>query len=237
VKSPISLPKRKDAKNDLVAGLTTGLVQIPDAMATAILALVKPVNGLNTLVIGTPIGALFAGSIFMTVTTTGAIALAVADAVGKAGADERTGLLIMLTLMVGVIQLAFGLLKLGWITKGQLGDLTGYSSEYSNKVVKTVDLVLHFNEISWPTLAVGLATVALILLFGRTPASKFAMVLAFAAVTIGVALLGLGVQLVGDIAAIPSGLPQFQVPDLAKAPGLIVPAIAIAAIGLIQGAG
>jgi SulP family sulfate permease len=63
------------------------------------------------------------------------------------------------------------------------------------------------------------------------------MVLAFAAMTIVVSLTGLGVQLVGDIAAIPSGLPHFQVPDLAKAPGLIIPAIAIAAIGLIQGAG
>ena len=76
----MSLPKGRDAKNDLIAGLTTGLVQIPDAMASAILAAVKPVNGLNTLVIGTPIGALFAGSVFMTVTTTGAIAIAVADA-------------------------------------------------------------------------------------------------------------------------------------------------------------
>jgi SulP family sulfate permease len=257
VKSPVSLPRGRDIKNDLIAGLTTGLVQIPDAMASAILAAVKPVNGLNTLVIGTPIGALFAGSVFMTVTTTGAIALAVGDAVGKTGADERTGVLIMLTLMVGLIQLAFGLLKLGWITKfvsnsvmvgfitgvciliilGQLGDLTGYSSEYSNKVVKTVDLVLHFDEVSWTTLAVGLVTVGLILLLGRTPVSKFAMVLAFAVVTVGVALLGLGVQLVSDVAAIPSGLPEFQIPDFSKALGLVVPAIAIAAIGLIQGAG
>ncbi|HEX5643686.1 MAG TPA: SulP family inorganic anion transporter [Thermoleophilia bacterium] len=257
MKSPISLPRGRDIKNDLIAGLTTGLVQIPDAMASAILAAVKPVNGLNTLVIGTPIGALFAGSVFMTVTTTGAIALAVADAVGDAGADERTGVLIMLTLMVGVIQLALGLFKLGWITKfvsnsvmvgfitgvciliilGQLGDLTGYSSEYSNKVVKTVDLVLNFDEVSWTTLGVGLATVGLILAFGRTPARKFAMVLAFAVVTVGVVVLGLGVQLVSDVAAIPSGLPEFQVPDFSKAAELIVPAIAIAAIGLIQGAG
>lgn len=257
MKLRMSLPKGRDAKNDLIAGLTTGLVQIPDAMASAILAAVKPVNGLNTLVIGTPIGALFAGSVFMTVTTTGAIAIAVADAVGDTGADERTGLLIMLTLMVGVIQLALGLLKLGWITKfvsnsvmvgfitgvciliilGQLGDLTGYSSEYSNKVVKTVDLVAHFDEVSWTTLAVGLATIALILVLGRTPLRKFNMVLAFAAVTIVVGAIELGVQLVGDIAAIPSGLPEFQVPDFAKASGLIVPALAIAAIGLIQGAG
>jgi SulP family sulfate permease len=257
VKSPISLPKARDAKNDLIAGLTTGLVQIPDTMASAILATVKPVNGLNTLVLGTPIGALFAGSVFMTVTTTGAIALAVADAVGDAGPDERTGVLVMLTLMVGAIQLVLGLLKLGWITKfvsnsvmvgfitgvciliilGQLGDLTGYSSEYSNKVIKAVDLIANFDEVSWTTLGVGLATIALILVLGRTPVRKFDMVLAFAAVTIVVGVLGLGVQLVEDVAAIPSGLPEFQLPDFGKAPGLIVPALAIAVIGLIQGAG
>jgi SulP family sulfate permease len=256
VKSRV-LPRPADLKNDLIAGLTTGLVQIPDTMASAILATVKPVNGLNTLVLGTPIGALFAGSVFMTVTTTGAIALAVSDAVGASGADERAGMLITLTLLVGLIQLGFGLLKLGWITKfvsnsvmvgfitgvciliilGQLGDLTGYSSEYSNKVVKTVDLVAHFDEVSWTTLAVGLATMALILVLGRTPARKFNMVLAFAAVTIVVGAAGLGVQLVGDIAAIPSGLPEFKLPDIDGLFGLIVPAVAIAAIGLIQGAG
>ena len=60
----------------------------------------------------------------------------------------------MLTLLVGVFQLAFGLLRLGWVTRfvsnsvmvgfvtgisvliilSQLGDLTGYDSEYENKV-------------------------------------------------------------------------------------------------------
>ena len=175
-------------------------------MASAILATVKPVNGLNTLVLGTPIGALFAGSVFMTVTTTGAISLAVADALGKSDSSERVAMLIVLTLLVGVIQLALGLLRLGWITKfvsnsvmvgfitgvciliilGQLGDLTGYSSEYSNKVAKTVDLLFHLGEIDWPTLAVGLATIGLILLLDRTAVRKFSMVLAFAAATVGV---------------------------------------------------
>jgi len=110
-------------------------------------------------------------------------------------------MLVVLTLLVGVIQLALGVLKLGWITKfvsnavmvgfiigvciliilGQLGDLTGYSSEYSNKVAKTVDLLFHFGEIDWPTLAVGLATIALILLLNLTVVRKFSMVVAFAA--------------------------------------------------------
>ncbi len=258
MKSPIHLPHVKDLRADLSAGVTNGLVQIPDVMASAILALVKPVNGLNTLVIGTPIGAFFAGSVFMTVTTTGAISLAVADALGKTDSSQRIPMLLVLTLLVGVIQLALGLLKLGWITKfvsnsvmtgfimgvciliilGQLGDLTGYSSEYSNKVAKTVDLLLHLGQIDWPTLAVGLATIVLILLLDRTAVSKFSMVLAFVAATVAVAAIGLtSVALVGDIAAIPSSLPQFKMPDLTYLPQLIVPALAISVIGLVQGAG
>jgi len=254
----MDFPRAKDLKNDLIAGVTTGLVQIPDVMASAILATVKPVNGLNTLVLGTPIGALFAGSVFMTVTTTGAIALAVSDALSGSEADERAALVIVLTLLVGAIQLALGLLKLGWITKfvsnsvmvgfitgvciliilGQLGDLTGYSSEYSNKVAKTIDLLFHLDEIAWPTFCVGLLTIALILLFDRTLVRKFSMVLAFAIATVLVVALSVdSVELVGDIAAISSGLPEFKMPDLSKALSLVVPAVAIAAIGLIQGAG
>jgi SulP family sulfate permease len=64
------------------------------------------------------------------------------------------------------------------------------------------------------------------------------MVLAFAAATVATALIGLdSVALVGDIASVPSSLPQFEMPDLSYLPALIVPAIAIAAIGLVQGAG
>ena len=258
MKAPISLPKLKDLRGDLSAGLTNGLVQIPDVMASAILALAKPVNGLNTLVIGTPVGALFAGSVFMTVTTTGAISLAVADAMAKADSSERVPMLLALTLLVGLIQLALGVLKLGWITKfvsnavmvgfitgvclliilGQLGDLTGYDSEYSNKVAKTVDLLFHLGQIDWPTLAVGLATVAVILLLDRTLVAKFSMVIAFAVATLVTAVLGLSsVALVGDIASIPSSLPHFTMPELSYLPQLIVPAIAIAVIGLVQGAG
>ncbi len=258
MKRPTGLPNRTDLKGDLIAGLTTGLVQIPDAMASAILATVKPVNGLNTLVLGTPIGALFTGSVFMTVTTTGAISLAVSEAMSGTDSGQRTALLITLTLLVGVIQLALGLLKLGWITRfvsnsvmvgfitgvsiliilGQLGDLTGYDSGYSNKLAKTVDLLFHVGQIDWPTLLVGLITIGLILGLGYTPVRKFAMVLAFVAATGLVAVAGLkSVALVGDIASIPSSLPHLKVPDLSYVPRLIVPAVAIAAIGLIQGAG
>ena len=60
------------------------------------------------------------------------------------------------------------------------------------------------------------------------------MVIASAAVSI----LGWGsVQLIGDIADIPRSLPAPRLPDPSLVPALIGPAIAIAIIGLVQGAG
>jgi sulfate permease, SulP family len=50
---------KSNLPNELVAGLTFALVNIPQAMAHALLAAVNPVFGLYTLMIATPIGALF----------------------------------------------------------------------------------------------------------------------------------------------------------------------------------
>jgi SulP family sulfate permease len=65
--------------SDLVAGLTFALVNIPQAMAHAILAAVNPVFGLYTLMLATPIGALFTSSTFMNVSTSSALAVAAGD--------------------------------------------------------------------------------------------------------------------------------------------------------------
>jgi sulfate permease, SulP family len=54
------------------------------------------------------------------------------------------------------------------IILGQLGDITGYASEYSNKVVKGIDTLFHLGQVDWPTLAVGLATIAMIVKLDRT---------------------------------------------------------------------
>ena len=60
-------PKKKHLTSDLLAGLTFALVNIPQAMAHALLATVNPVLGLYTLMLATPVGALFTSATFMNV--------------------------------------------------------------------------------------------------------------------------------------------------------------------------
>ena len=45
---------RQNLVSDFTAGLTTGVADIPDAMASAILAGANPVQGLYAIMIGTP---------------------------------------------------------------------------------------------------------------------------------------------------------------------------------------
>lgn len=243
---------------DLTAGLTTGIANIPDAMASAILAGTNPVYGLYALMSGTPVGALITSSQFMSVAVTSAMALIVGSALADVAADDQTAALFTLTLLVGIFGILAGLLKFGRLMRyvansvmvgfltgvsvlivlSQLGDLTGYSSEYSNKVAKAVDLFLHPTEIDLQTFAIGMLTVIIILVLDRTRLRNFSML--FGMVLASAALLLLGwdsVQTVGDIADIPSSLPLPQLPDLSLALGLLLPAFSLTIVALVQSAG
>ena len=66
-------PERRHLTADLIAGLTFAVVNVPQAMAHALLATVNPVYGIYTLMVAVPIGAIFTSSVFMNVSTTGAL--------------------------------------------------------------------------------------------------------------------------------------------------------------------
>jgi len=249
---------RKQLVPDLVAGLTTGIANIPDAMASAILAGVNPVFGLYALMVGTPVGALLTSSNFMLICTTSAMALTAGSALADLSGPSQNQALFTLTLLVGLFMMAAGLLRLGRLMRfvsnavmvgfltgvsvlvvlSQLGDFTGYSSQYSNKVAQSVDLLLHPAQVQGQTLAIGLLTILLILVFDRTRLRNFSMLLAMILASLAVIILDWqGVQQVGDVAVIPSGLPLPGLPTLSLVPELIAPALSIMIIGLVQGAG
>jgi SulP family sulfate permease len=72
---------KSNLPNDLVAGLTFAVENISQSMAHALLAAVNPVYGLYTLMLATPIGALFTSAIFMNISTTSALAVAADDTI------------------------------------------------------------------------------------------------------------------------------------------------------------
>jgi SulP family sulfate permease len=102
---------------DVVAGLTLSIPSIPDAMASGVLAGVNPVYGLYSLMIGTPVAAIFTGSVFMNVVTTGAMSIAVAGGLAGYQGDELVNALVIVALVVGIVQVSAGLLRLGFLTR------------------------------------------------------------------------------------------------------------------------
>lgn len=248
---------RKTLGKDAGAGLTLGVESIPDAMASALLAAVNPINGLYAVLIATPVGALFASSVYMSVQTTSAMSLLVSD-VPQVHGENGAGALFMLSIITGIIMLTLGLLKMGAILRfvsnavmtgfingvalliilGQLDNLTGYSSDMDNKVSQAIDTLRHLGEVDLPTLTIGAVTIVLIILLSKTRLKSLGMVVALIAASLLIPLFTWdSVALVRDLAEIPKGLPMPVLPSLSTFFSLLIPAFSLAFVGLVQGAG
>lgn len=123
---------------------------------------------------------------------------------------------------------------------GQLDNFTGYEADGPNRLVRAFDLLIHPGGMDPATLVVGVVTVALILLLQKTRLGVLGLVVAVAVgsvVAAAPATLGHEVAVVGDVAAVPGSLPLPVLPVLGEIPALIVPALSLAFVGLVQGAG
>ena len=244
---------------DLVAGLVMSIVTVPGALANGLLAGINPVYGVYSMIAGTTVAALFTSSVIMNVDSTSATSIATGDFLAGITSAEQQGYLVVLGILVGIWMLVFGLLKLGFLVRfisnsvmtgflsglgvltilGQVGDITGYYSEAPNKVFKTIDTFLfHWQEIDPATFALGLITIAVVVLISRTRFERYA----FAVAVVGITLLAFlpifnSVLLVGDTTEIPRGLPMPNLPELSLVPQMLLPALTIAIIALVQGAG
>jgi SulP family sulfate permease len=246
---------------DLLAGLTFAAVNIPQGMANALLAGVNPVLGLYTLFIATPVGAIFTSSVFMNVSTTSALSVAAGDTLSSVPAAARPANLVILVLLMGLFQILAGAFRLGTLVRfvsnavmvgfisgvaalivlGQVNDFFGYDSSFNNKVLQLADTLLNLNKVYWPAVIVGSLTIALILLLNRTRASKYGMIIALVITTLLAWIWSPeALALVGDIATLGGEgglLENITLPDFRYAPAMVSSALALAIIGLVQGAG
>ncbi len=251
-------PRTENLRGDLPAGLLGGLAAIPDGLAAGVMAGVNPIHGIYASIFGRIAGGLSTGSALMCVTTTGAISITVAETMSGIPEAQQAGALAMLVLLVGLIQLALGVLRLGFlvhfvsntVTTGflagiavtivlsQLGDLAGYTSQAGHRLMRVYDLVARLGQVHLPTLLVGALTIITVVLLGRTRLASVAMLVALALAALVTHGFGLDqVRLVGDAYPIPSALPLPIVPDLTVLPQVTFTAVAVAVVGLLQGAG
>jgi SulP family sulfate permease len=233
------LPKygQKALKGDLAAGLTVGVMLIPQGMAYSMLAGLPPIYGLYASIIPLILYAIFGTSRQLAVGPVAMVALLIAAGVStlaETGTESYVHLAIVLALLVGLIQLLMGIFRLGFLVNflshpvvsgftsaaaliigfSQLKHLLGIDIARSNYVHEILQTAFqNAAEVNVYTLGIGLTAIAIILLIKKV---KFKIPGPLVAVVFGVLvvyLLGLqteGVKIVGDV---PKGLPSFSLPS------------------------
>lgn len=250
---------RATLRDDAMAGLVLGVESVPDGLAAGLLAGVNPVAGLYAYMVGSFSAALFTSAAFMAVQGTGAMAIIVAD-VGLTGREDPGRALFTLSMLTGAVMIVAGLLRLGSILRfvshsvmvgfvtavginivlGQLDNFTGYASEGGNRIVRAADLLLHLDHVDVSSVLVGMTTLVLIVALERTQLGAMGLVVAIVLGSLVGVVLDTSdspVQMVRNIADVPRALPLPMLPVLQDVPFLLLPAVSLAFVGLVQGAG
>ena len=228
----------EDFKGDLPAGLTVGVMLIPQGMAYAMIAGLPVVYGLYAALIPQVVYAFLGTSRRLAVGPVAMDSLLVASGLtglAVAGSDRYVELALLLAFMMGALQLLLGMLRMGFLAQflsrpvisgftsaaaliiglNQLPSLLGIRIDRSARLHELLsDTAGAIGSVHLPTLLLsGAAIITLYALRRWAPRVPGSLVVVVAGIATA-AWLGAdawGIRTVGDI---PSGLPQFRIPGL-----------------------
>jgi SulP family sulfate permease len=256
------LPKyeKTQLKGDLSAGITVGIMLIPQGMAYAMLAGLAPIHGLYAVTIPLILYAIFGTSRQLAVGPVAMVSLLTAAGIGSLDPESTDQyLLYALTLafLVGLIQFGMGVFKLGFVVNflshpvingftsaaaiiiglSQIKHLFRINLPNSEHVQEMlVEIYRNIHEIHVLTFAIGIGAIVIIK-YGKKIHSSLPTPLV--AVALGIALVwgfdlpSQGVKIVGDV---PSGLPSISFPsfDFGVWSTLIPIALTISLVGFAE---
>ena len=229
---------RADFRGDLAAGLTVGVMLVPQSMAYALLAGVPAIYGLYASLVPLLVYVVLGSSRHLAVGITALdslIVVAALSAVASPMSDDFVGLALLLAIMAGAIQLAMGLARFGFVVAllsrpvitgftaaaaitigiSQVESLLGLTLGGAKDPFSTLyETALSMASVHPPSVVIGAGGIVLLLFLRRfaprVPAALVAVVLA----TLAVDVFGLsagGMRVVGDV---PTGLPFPTLPTL-----------------------
>lgn len=250
--------KSASIKNDLLSGLTVALALVPEAVAFAFVAGVEPLVGLYAAFMVGLITSLLGGRPGMISGATGALAVVMVSLVAQHGTEY----LFAAVVLMGILQISAGWAGLGKFirmvphpvmlgfvnglaiviflaqlsqfgVKGEAGWLTGTAMEGS-----IIDVAWMQGAALYIMLALVFLTMAIIHFLPKLTKAVPSSLAAIIIVSLIVIGFNLDTKVVGDIASIGGGFPQFHFPMVPlnmETLWIILPySIILAAIGLIE---
>lgn len=236
------LPKYKKEYlgGDLSAGITVGIMLIPQGMAYAMIAGLPPVFGLYAALIPQVVYGILGTSRQLSVGPVAMDSLLVASGLGAlslSGIDEYVSMAIFLALFMGTIQFVLGMIRMGFLVNflskpvisgftsaaaliiglSQLKHLLGTQIERSNQIhILLLNALKTIDQTNLIALGLGIAAIVLIKalkkLNKRIPGALIVTILGIV-ITYLFRLDQLGLSIVQEV---PSGLPSFGVPSVGQ---------------------
>lgn len=235
-----------NVKDEILAGLTTALALVPEVVAFALLAHISPLVGIGSAFIICLITSVFGGRPGMISGAAGSVAVVIVALVAQHGVEY----LFAAVALMGLIQIAIGLLRLGKFIRlvpqpvvyGFVNGLAIIIFMAQLEQFKVRDATGTEHWLTGPALLLMAGLVALTMgivyflprLTKTVPASLVAIVVVSALVIFG----GLPTKAVGDIASIAGGLPTLHLPQVPLAWQTLVVvfpyAVIMALVGLTE---
>jgi high affinity sulfate transporter 1 len=250
--------ERHWTRPDVVAGVVLAAILVPQGMAYADLAGLPPVTGLYTTIACLIGYAVFGPSRILVLGPDSSVSPMIFAAITPllVGADASQAIVLagMLAIMVGLIELALGLGRLGFVADllsnevqvgymnglalviivGQLPKLFGFSTDASGFGHEVQAFFTHLGDTVGAALAVGLAVLAVLLVLPRVTRRLPAVLVAIAGATIVSALFDLHAHGVATVGTLPRGVPvpSFPWTRLSDVGPLVLAAIGITLVSL-----
>lgn len=225
-------------RGDFIAGITVGIILIPQGIAYALIAGLPPIYGLYTALVPQLMYAIFGSSRQVAIGPVAMDSLIVAAGVSTlalAGTDSYIEIAILLALMVGAIQLLMGVFRLGFIVNflskpvisgftsaaaliigfNQFRNLFGVDFERSNQIQYVIiDVWKNIATLNINTTVIGIVAATIILILRKVnkkiPNALIVVILGI----ITIKYFGKSFEDVAIIKEVPSGLPSFGVPEI-----------------------
>lgn len=223
------------AKGDLNAGITVGIMLIPQGMAYALLAGMPPIYGLYASIVPLLVYAVLGTSRQLAVGPVAMISLLVLAGIGaiaEPGSDRFIQLAILTALGVGLFQFAMGLLRMGFLVNflshpvlsgftsaaaiiiggSQIKNLFGISVKSTNQLHELVWAIAQkLSEIDLITTAIGVGSILTIVFIRKWKRTFPSALVVVALGTLITAFFGLDAKGVSVVGTIPKGLPSFEI--------------------------